>query len=100
MLLFGKNFKNERANLRRQPYAEQSDIIIEALADYTDPTTGSTVQKALATVAEKNKNAVIIYTSGVWVGARLISWFNSARHLEIHKAKLLMKTAQQILLPL
>jgi nucleoside-diphosphate-sugar epimerase len=49
-------------------YAQNSDIIIEAVADYQDWTTPSIIQKAIAEhVLPKNKNVVVIYTSGVWV---------------------------------
>jgi len=46
--------------------AEESDVIIEALADAQDPKTAGVVCKALVAILEKNKNKIVLYTSGVW----------------------------------
>jgi len=47
--------------------AEAADIIIEAMADYQDYTSGGIVQKVLIELASKHKDKTIIYTSGVWI---------------------------------
>jgi len=48
-------------------YAEKADIIIEALSDYQDQTTGPTVAAALIKLMHEHKQKIVIYTSGVWV---------------------------------
>lgn len=50
-----------------EKYAEESDIIIEALADPKDPNTPFVVQKALLPILQKNKNKLFVYTSGSWI---------------------------------
>jgi len=47
--------------------AEKVDIIIEAIADYQDYTTGATVGAALVKFQNEHKQKIVIYTSGVWV---------------------------------
>jgi len=44
----------------------RSDIIIEALADYQDHSTAGIIQKELLETL-KNKEKLVIYTSGVWI---------------------------------
>jgi len=50
-----------------EPIANKVNIIIEALADFQDYSTGPTVQKTLLEISSKHKDKIIIYTSGVWV---------------------------------
>jgi len=47
--------------------AEQVDIIVEAVADYQDYSTGSVVGAALIKLLQAHKQKIVIYTSGVWV---------------------------------
>jgi len=42
------------------------DIVVEALADYQDPSSVATIQKILVDVA-KDPRKVVIYTSGIWL---------------------------------
>jgi len=50
-----------------EPALENADVIIEALSDFQDHTTGATVQKVLEKFAKSHPNRLIIYTSGIWV---------------------------------
>jgi len=50
-----------------QQVAENSDIIVEALSDFADHTTGTTVLKALESILKKDHKKIVIYTSGVWI---------------------------------
>jgi len=47
--------------------AASSDVIIEALADYSDHDTVPAVHKALQAIAKKDATKLVIYTSGVWI---------------------------------
>ncbi|EGG14257.1 hypothetical protein DFA_12027 [Cavenderia fasciculata] len=57
--------------------AETSDVIIEALADYTNLDTELVVLDAVTEIAKKNPNITLIYTNGLWrygsMGAKPIS---------------------------
>ncbi len=45
-------------------HAEQADIIVEALADYQDQSTGGIVAAALIKLLQEHKEKIVIYTSG------------------------------------
>jgi len=47
--------------------AEEADIIVEAVADYTDRTTPLVLQKSLLALVQQKPHITILYTSGVWV---------------------------------
>jgi len=47
-------------------YAQESDIIIDLVADHQDPSASATIQKELIPLAQ-NKSKTVIYTSGIWV---------------------------------
>eukprot|EP01133_Synstelium_polycarpum_P012239 gene12239-14340_t len=46
--------------------AKKVDVIVEALSDYSDPTTYRLVLDALTKVVKVNKEVKIIYTGGMW----------------------------------
>jgi len=50
-----------------EPALENADIVIEALADFQDHTTGGTVHKVLERFGKKYPKRTVIYTSGIWV---------------------------------
>jgi len=50
-----------------ESFALKADIIVEAFMDYQDYSAGAIVKKTLLDIAQKHKEKVIIYTSGVWV---------------------------------
>jgi hypothetical protein len=50
-----------------EKYALESDIIVEAIADYTDHSTAGVVSKALIELLNKHKEKTVLYTSGCWV---------------------------------
>jgi len=47
--------------------ASSCDVIIEALADYQDHSTASIIQKGIETILKRDREKLVIYTSGVWV---------------------------------
>lgn len=47
--------------------AASCDVIIEALAEYSDPETVPIVQKTLQAIAKKDSTKLVIYTSGCWI---------------------------------
>jgi len=50
-----------------QSVAESSDIIIEAISDFQDYSTGPTVLKALEAILKKDPTKIVIATTGIWV---------------------------------
>jgi len=49
------------------PIAEQSDVIVEAIADYQSRDTAGIVAKALIELLHRKPHITVIYTSGTWV---------------------------------
>eukprot|EP01133_Synstelium_polycarpum_P012238 gene12238-14339_t len=58
---------NVRDTEKWKEVANKVDVIVEALSDYSDPTTYRVVLDALKEVVKVNKDVRIIYTSGIWV---------------------------------
>jgi nucleoside-diphosphate-sugar epimerase len=50
-----------------EKYVLESDIIVEALADYQDHTVPNKIGTFLSKISTENKNKIIIYTSGSWI---------------------------------
>lgn len=47
--------------------AEESDVVVEAVADYSNAATSGILAKALTELQQRKPQITIIYTSGTWV---------------------------------
>lgn len=47
--------------------AEESDVVVESIADYQNPATAKVVSEALIALLKRKPNILVIYTSGIWV---------------------------------
>lgn len=79
-------------NLDREKYVEDSEVIIEALADYADRTTAPAIFQHLADLANKHKNKTFIATSGCWVCKLLVHFVIKFFQLELIAFKMTGRT--------